>query len=216
MDFKTITPFSAFRDLLESAPINRHRRDSLANEITSPRRHYHGLYHLATMWSVHRSLVIQHQPAYGEAPEAEPTIALAILYHDIVYDPTSKTNERDSALRWLRSASAAERASFPDVERLIMATADHFGARPADDHLTEWFVGLDLCQLAVDTEQFATNTALIRLEYQHVSDEDFAAGRGGFLKGVAAVPQIYRDPLMHRMFEKRARTNIKAALEKGG
>lgn len=60
----------------------------LERRYTEPHRYYHNLDHLHAMGQ-----------AYIDAMsgDIEPTTALAILYHDAIYDPTRTDNEAQSA-----------------------------------------------------------------------------------------------------------------------
>lgn len=65
-------------------------------------RHYHTLSHLAELFSFLDS-------PYGAeiAPSRRPLVEYAIFFHDIIYDPRSRTNEEDSAKLFRQYAAEA-------------------------------------------------------------------------------------------------------------
>jgi predicted metal-dependent HD superfamily phosphohydrolase len=174
-------------------------------------RHYHGLYHIAFLYALHDDLCFQNDALFLKNRLKD--VCRAILYHDAIYDPTSKTNEYDSAQLWVAHGGS------PDdwVYSAIMATAAHLTERPVendDDRLREWFVGLDLASLAAPTEIFTLNNKLIRLEFGHISDQQWKGGRTSFIESLSG-GIIYRDPFLHGLFEDRAHANITRLLSKG-
>jgi len=216
-DLDVAEPANVIDDLLRHVPVMEAHKIALRNAMMGPTRLYHGLYHYATMWWAHHRLKARFAPPYLTR-DGDREIASAILYHDIIYDARSSRNEAASAELWRSHAAAAGAAAVIDidlVEAMILATAQHFANRPYDteaDRRREWFVGLDLVSLAAEPAQFDLNTALIRLEYAHLSNAEWAAGRGSFLRMVGQVPRIFRDPVLHDLFEAKARANIGRSL----
>ena len=58
----------------------------LTRRYTEPHRRYHDLRHIADML------------CKGEALKLSDEQVMAVWFHDAIYDPTSKTNEADSAV----------------------------------------------------------------------------------------------------------------------
>ena len=75
-------------------------------------------------------------------------------------------------------------------------------------------VDIDLASLARPAEVFDENTRLIRKEYPHVRDEEFARGRREMLARFLARPRIYYTDLFRDRYEQRARANLSRALAK--
>ena len=192
-------PYEVFEHLLRSVPVASRIKVDLRNRHLGRTRHYHGLLHLATMWQIHRHLSPFNNAEYLLGSDCR--IASAIAFHDAVYDATSKANETRSALMWEESHEGNE-SDRDWVFNAIMATQNHMAERPletAQDRLREWFVGLDLASLAAPWHDFLLNNRLIRLEYIHVSDEDWKTENGFFLRSLLDSPIIYRDSfLAHR------------------
>ncbi|MFP5433445.1 MAG: hypothetical protein ACLGIM_10070 [Alphaproteobacteria bacterium] len=222
-------PAAEIDHLFSQIPFSRTKHDEVRDRMMAEGRYYHGLYHLASMWRLHRLLKARFSPSYFQTAQQDREIACAIAYHDVILDPNSKTNEIDSARYWERDfnsesliwskdgkADDAPDISAAFVTEAIIATATHFNPDRTlvtdEDRRREWFIGLDLAALAVEARQFDINTGLIRLEYAHLTDDEWKRGRGGFIGMVAETPVIYRDAILRDLFEARARANIARVL----
>jgi len=174
--------------------------------MDQPWRHYHARWHLGRIWRLHG----EHGPrAWDE------DLALLTAYHDVVYvaDAPARRNEYRSAAAILEDA--AELGIRPvraaRLTALILATADHLGHGATVDPATEpcgaWFLDLDLEPLASAAHR--ANAALIRKEYAHLPDSEFASGRRGFLERLAAHPHLFRTETARRLgWERAARANL--------
>ena len=138
-------------------------------------------------------------------------IELAIWFHDVIYDGRRQDNEERSAeladvqLKRLEIGEALVR----EVHRLILLTRHDREPADVDGKL---MVDIDLASLARPAEVFDENTRLIRREYPHVGEEDFARGRREMLGRFLARPRIYYTDFFFDRYEKRARENLTRAL----
>ena len=66
--------------------------------------------------------------------------------------------------------------------------------------------------LALAPEDYRSNTAKVRAEYGHVSDDDFRAGRARVIESLLAAPALYRTPDGRRLWEDAARRNLSSEL----
>jgi predicted metal-dependent HD superfamily phosphohydrolase len=147
----------------------------------------------------------------------------SIVYHDVVYDAHRHDNEDKSADLWIAHRKMSDHYEVADIDDLIVEqnirdSGSHFDDRDFNvdnpEHLLrEWFLGLDLASLAAPFEIFQMNTSAIRTEYNHISDQEWKAGRGKFLEFINTKERIYKHPVMHELFEQRARDNIKMSRE---
>lgn len=199
-------------DLFTHLPLPNGARLALAVRMAEPGRHYHDAGHLALLWSRHRAYA--PSAGLGDATTAR-LMACAIAYHDAVYDPKRRDNEARSAALW-REAAGETRLPEAEIEWVagtILATADHFGHRLEPDDVARLFMlDLDLTPLGEAPEVFDHNTALLRAEYAHLDDAQWAAGRRAFLARLQAMPHLYRTPVIAEAFEAQARRNIAAAI----
>ena len=195
--------------LLAAAALSDAARHVVLRRMDEPRRHYHGLMHLATLWTRHRRF---GRGTPFAAPRASRLIACAIAFHDVIYDATRHDNEHRSALLWRRHAPAD--LSPRDVDWIagtIEATADHLAPRQARtprERLRIWMLDLDLSPLGEPSELFARNTRGLRIEYLHLPQATWQAGRTAFLRKLQAEPRLFRYRPLAAAFERQARRNI--------
>ncbi|QMV75780.1 N-methyl-D-aspartate receptor NMDAR2C subunit [Comamonas piscis] len=169
-------------------------------------RHYHGLQHIAEclQWLEQLRAQVAH-PA---------ELALALCFHDAIYDPQAKDNERRSA-DWAQAvlqAAGAKRDAVQRVHALIMATC-HFQAtqaQPAED--SDWMLDIDLAILGAAPERFAQYQAQIQAEYAWVPAADYAQRRPAVLRIFLQRPAIYHTAAMQTRLEAQARHNLQQAL----
>lgn len=168
-------------------------------------RFYHNLEHVErSLYELERSEV--------EAMD-RLLLAMAIWYHDAVYDVRAKDNELQSALlakgRLLDGGVEGERAAA--VYRLIMATCHGVPAAPpaADEAL---LLDIDLAILGQSEEIYDRYEQAIRLEYSHVELESYRKGRGKVLQSFLNRESIYLTADFRQRYEEPARQNLKRAL----
>jgi predicted metal-dependent HD superfamily phosphohydrolase len=179
--------------------------DSLLAHHREPHRHYHTAVHV--MW------VLRHvHDLLATAPEDVDADAVraAALFHDVIYEPTSSTNEHDSAtfatdaltpLGW--HTSRLER-----VAELIEATAGH----AADGPDAEVLLDADLATLGSSPAEYQAYVTGVRAEYAHVGPDAWRSGRAAVLRSFLDRPTIYATPTMRAAREPRARANLAAEL----
>lgn len=187
--------------------------DALVARYAEPHRAYHGVDHLDQI--VAGCLTLLGGPP-GAAVADHGTVVLAAFFHDAVYDPSSATNETDSAelaeqeLERL-GVRAARRA---EVARLVRATAPLAAtvAGAGDDPAANVLLDADLAVLGADAAAYARYVEQIRAEYAHLDDASWRAGRCAVLRALLARPALYRTEVF-REREQRARHNLGAELE---
>ena len=179
-----------------------HRR--LLDAWNGPQRHYHTLQHL-------RECLALFEPVKHLA-QRPAEVELALWFHDAFYEPRRHDNEERSAA-WAVEAAAAAAGVASDVgqriSRLIMLTCGH---QPPGDADGQWLVDVDLSILGADRERFDESDGQIRLEYAHVPDIDFRAGRSKVLLGFLERPRLYCTSHFHSLLETRARDNLGRSL----
>jgi predicted metal-dependent HD superfamily phosphohydrolase len=146
----------------------------------------------------------------GEADDAD-AVRLAAWYHDSVYNGLPDDEER-SAQRAEQDLSrlGVDAPLVDEVARLVRMTISHDPA--AGDHDGEVLSDADLAALAVPWEKYRDNTAAIRSEYAHVSDEAFRKGRIQVLVGLLDSPGVFRTPSGRQRWEQAAQRNLRTEL----
>ncbi len=202
--------------VLALVPVSDSAKAELRALLAGADRHYHGTGHVALLWERHL--------AYGagvvrEAPWHQ-WLACAIAYHDAIYDASRKDNEARSAALWEAAGAGLPAEGIAWVTGTILATANHLAAGPeagmGDDAWAArvWMLDLDLTPLGEAAAVFDANTAALRREFAHLSDEAWETGRGAFLRGISKAERLFRTPVLHEAFEGAARANF--ARELGG
>jgi predicted metal-dependent HD superfamily phosphohydrolase len=170
-----------------------------------PHRHYHTLTHIAQL--------LQFLEEHGGASDRD-AVSLAILFHDVMYDPASRDNEEESAeLAALRLTALGFSAPLvAKVDRYIRATRHSLPARQHDDPDLNLLLDLDLSILAASPERYRAYAQAIREEYRAVPQDVYVAGRRAVLEGFLARKQIYLTERLRALWEASARANLAAEL----
>ena len=178
--------------------------ESLQAAWAGPRRHYHDSCHLGECLAW-----LQRWAAHAERP-AE--VALALWFHDAVYDPRAADNEALSAA-WARRALAqagADGAAAERVAGLILATRHDAPAEEGRD--AALLLDIDLAILGSPPERFARYDRDVRLEYDHVPAPLYRFGRAAVLRRFLARPLLYLTAPAAALLEAPARRNLAAAI----
>lgn len=173
-----------------------------------PHRHYHTLAHIELMFGELDSIT--------DRLFAPDLVALAIFYHDIIYDPTRSDNEAQSAdLMQSELRFYLDPEQIAQVKALIMMTASHKWAAAEGIQKSDaaYFLDLDLSILGSSWDEYAQYTKAVRLEYRHVSDSDYQTGRTAVLQSLLARDRLYLSEDYHQCLESVARNNIRHELE---
>jgi predicted metal-dependent HD superfamily phosphohydrolase len=178
-------------------PLGEIQLAELRTLYSGPGRHYHTLDHLAEMFRLGRP--------HG-LTEAQ---ALAIWYHDAIYDVPGEDNEAKSAELASKRLPALgiDAETIAEVQQIILDTKHHLPTIEA----SKLVLDLDLASLAAEPEVFDLNTQLIRQEFTIVPDEDFRLGRTRFFESYLARDQLYHSGAFAH-FEAKARANLERAL----
>jgi len=173
-----------------------------------PQRAYHTLDHI-------EQLLVEFENIKHHLSEPH-IIALALYYHDVVYDPTRSDNE-------LKSAEFATDALSPylspeqcqQIYALIMMTANHQIDTLVDSDKyndAAYLLDMDLSILGAPWPTYKQYAKAIRQEYKHVADDNYRDGRTVVLQGLLAHPKLYLTDYYYNQLESQARDNIKREL----
>ena len=196
----------AWRDLGVAASEFGFRK--LVDRYDEAHRRYHTTQHLAEclgLWRTSRSLASRP----GE-------VAIALWFHDAVYDTKRQDNEERSAAL---AREAVTLAGLPSgigdrVHALIMATRHDGVATDADMQL---LVDIDLSILGADTTRFDEYERQVREEYAWVPSLMFRRTRRTILQQFLERPRIFQTPAFYETRETAARQNLKrSVMQLGG
>ena len=173
----------------------------LADSYQQPHRHYHSLQHLQEM--------AQHWARVAADPgwKDPRSTWLALLFHDVVYDPMASPGQNEA------QSAALLATLLPHTEvaqRLIQLTATH-GTAAAEtlDGDAALFLDCDLAILGAEPERFAEYERQIAAEYvPFVGAEAFQLGRAAFLQKLRDQPRLFHSALFHGRLDAAARRNL--------
>jgi predicted metal-dependent HD superfamily phosphohydrolase len=178
-------------------------RDALCQAYAEPQRHYHTQQHLRECLALFAQLEnIAERPA---------ELAMALWFHDAIYDPQAHDNEQRSA-DWAvhslpQSGVAAE--AVQRIAQLVLITQHSALPQTPDACL---LVDSDLSILAAAPARFAEYEAQIRAEYAFVPDALFRKKRQTVLQNFANRAQIYNTYYGQQHFEAAAKANLQRAI----
>ena len=176
---------------------------SLLARWAEPHRRYHTLQHLRECLELFaRDRALTEHP--GE-------VAIALWFHDAVYDTSRHDNEAASA-QWARRVlveAGAVAAVADRVHALIMATRHSEVPRTPDAKL---LVDIDLAILGAEPLRFAEYERQIRDEYGFVPEAVFRDKRAVILRGFLERPALFATPAYAERFDLPARANLARAI----
>ena len=176
----------------------------LQRRYGEPQRHYHTMQHLGECLAW-----FEREKALAERPGE---VALALWFHDAIYDVHAHDNEARSA-DWAREVLRAAGANEEAAERihaLVMATR-HDAVPEGRD--AELLIDIDLSILGAEPARFAEYERQVHAEYAFVPDDVRLPRRRAILQRFLDRPAIYATPRMHALLEARARTNLRQSID---
>lgn len=177
--------------------------ETLLRRWREPQRKYHTLQHLGECLDLfERDRALAGHP--GE-------VALALWFHDAIYDTGRHDNEAESAA-WARRVldeAGAEAAVGERVHAMIMATRHSEQPRTPDETLV---VDIDLAILGAAPARFAEYERQIRDEYGFVPEAVFREKRAAILRGFLERPALFGTAAYADRFAAAARANLARAI----
>lgn len=176
--------------------------DDVVVRYTEPHRSYHTLQHISEGY--------RWLDASRHLADYPFEVELALIYHDIVYEPWRSDNERRSAELFRVHAQTVCLASEP-TDRIctsIEATATHC-ARFGDAALLG---DIDLWVLGAPPERYTEYEQQVRQEYGYVAEELFHAGREKVLRRFLTPKTIFITAFFRQRLELWAQWNLRRTL----
>jgi len=134
-------------------------------------------------------------------------VELALWFHDVIFDGDARDNERRSARYYLDHATGATPRFQRHVCSMILAST-HSGLSSGAD--LGYMLDIDLAGFGHPWPSFRQTTDVVRAEYPHLSDAEFAASMSGFFAVLMSRPSIFRTDAFRSACETTARANIEA------
>ncbi|MDG4552507.1 MAG: hypothetical protein P9F19_00895 [Candidatus Contendobacter sp.] len=163
-----------------------------------PHRHYHTLNHIRhCLREFDRAAALMADP---------DTVEMALWFHDAIYQPGAKDNERRSAdlfRQW--SGELADPGFQQRVDDLIMATTHQ---EPPDRGDAKFLVDIDLSSFGLPWEACERDGRLIRAEFAGIADDQYYPGHLRFLRTLQDRATFFCTEFFQRRYERVARENL--------
>ena len=191
--------------MIAGTPLPSSVLHELRARYAEPQRHYHTLSHIEHLLAL--------LDEYRAMPRDRRLVALAIWFHDAIYEPKRTDNEARSAelARGVLSSLCEPAATIEAVERMVLATAGHRWTDGQAD--TAFFLDLDLSILGAEPPAYDRYVEQVRAEYCFVPGWLFRFKRGHLLRQWLARPALYFTEALRARFEAAARANIARELQ---
>ncbi|MCM8538143.1 MAG: hypothetical protein NE334_19525 [Lentisphaeraceae bacterium] len=137
---------------------------------------------------------------------------IALLFHDVIYDPVRSDNELQSAqyaVKFLESIDISTE-TISKVERLIMLTKHPSQPVSSDE---KYLIDIDLAILGSSREEYKLYTEQIRKEYSFVPMEAYKTGRKNLLSSFLQEDFIYSTEYFQVKLEEQAKVNLRKELQ---
>ena len=171
----------------------------LAQRYAEPHRCYHTLGHID-------DCLERLDRVRSLLPDAD-AVEVALWFHDAVFDADARDNERRSARYYLDHAAGATPRFQRHVCSMILAS-NHAGLLCNAD--LGYMLDIDLAGFGHPWPAFRHTTDVVRAEYTHLSDAQFATGMSSFFGILMSRPSIFRTDTFRDACESTARANIEA------
>lgn len=134
-------------------------------------------------------------------------VALALWFHDAVYDPQAKDNELKSAeLLEYYLAQDLSVDIVQKIKRWIVATQKHVSTDELD---LQFLLDIDLAILAASPARFAEYEQQIQQEYAWVDLDIYSIKRKQVLAHFYQTEPLYQTEYFQQSFERKAKSNLK-------
>eukprot|EP00002_Diphylleia_rotans_P016758 TRINITY_DN3255_c0_g1_i4.p1 TRINITY_DN3255_c0_g1~~TRINITY_DN3255_c0_g1_i4.p1 ORF type:complete len:218 (-),score=39.18 TRINITY_DN3255_c0_g1_i4:274-927(-) len=184
--------------------------ERIISAYSQPWRHYHTTTHLESLFRV----ILPFESLLSSKPE----VYTAIFFHDVVYDPKSKTNEEDSASLFNSFAheigmNSRSPKSVERINQFILATKSHNMLGCENDRDLCFFLDADVSILGSSTNEYQEYAQNIRKEYIIYEDDAYRKGRLAVLHRFLESP-LFRTPEFSQLYSKQAADNIHWEIQK--
>lgn len=166
-------------------------------------RAYHTVQHIYECLNLLESIRSELNDAHA--------VALALWFHDAIYDPKAKDNELKSAELFEQyMAQYLPVNTVQKIKRWILATQKHALTNETD---LQFLLDIDLSILAATPERFIQYEQQIQKEYAWVDPEVYLIKRKEVLVHFYQSEPLYQTTYFQKNFELNAKQNLKQILE---
>lgn len=142
------------------------------------------------------------------------TLIAAWLFHDVIYDLSSSTNEEDSA-NFFEKSNHEQKFGFDNdevlkIKNIILSTKTH----ESDDPITQILLDIDMMSLSFEWENFLIHRNKVKEEYSAIyTDEEIKNGTISFIeKTLLNKENIIKTDIFKERFNHIAISNLERYL----
>ena len=190
--------------------------DKIFQQHNEKGRFYHTSVHLKEMLEYLE--VLKQQCQVVTEDQASPMV-WATFFHDVVYDPKSSRNEKDSAIMFQQFGENVSMNSelTSVVVTMIEATEKHhvipMKDQPEMEEAQGLFLDLDMAVLGKTKAADLAYAGLIRHEYAFVEHQTYCSKRAEILQTFLHVTKsIYATEIFRTAMEAQARENLQSEI----
>ncbi len=178
---------------------------SLFKKYSETHRHYHTLEHIRACLKALDTHKHQINDSYS--------LALALWFHDVIYNPKKNNNEELSAVYacTVLIKLGVSKDVVKKVNDLILLTIHPSRPSSNDEKI---LIDIDLGILGAEQALYQSYSEWIRLEYAHVPLFLYKRGRKKLLRAFLDLDYLYHSDYYREHFENQARSNIQNELAK--
>ncbi|WP_368578321.1 metal-dependent hydrolase [Acinetobacter pittii] len=172
--------------------------DELIAAYSEKQRAYHTVQHLYECLSLYELVRSELNDPYS--------VALALWFHDVVYEPQALDNELKSAELFEQlMAQDLQLDTMQKIKHWILATQKHGSTDETDLQI---LLDIDLAILAATPERFIQYEQQIQQEYAWVEPEVYSIKRKEILAHFYQLDPLYQTNYFQQNFELRAKQNL--------
>ncbi|BCE01195.1 dephospho-CoA kinase [Marinicellulosiphila megalodicopiae] len=175
----------------------------LMNHYSESHRTYHNIGHLVELF--------EYFEQYKYKLNDPTSVAMALFFHDVIYDVSSSSNEKNSTI-YARKALKKLNVDVKIIDRveaLINMTASHDVTDNDED--SKLFLDMDMAILGVSNTQYIKYCKAVECEYlSHYSIEQFKKGRKDFLSVFKEKDRVFLTDEFENTLGENVFVNIKS------
>lgn len=204
-----------FTILSKEIKIDIDKMASIVSIYNSPDRHYHNFEHINHCLSKLKEFFLYNSSnqflklSSSDKKKLWRIVYMAILYHDIIYNPFDDLNELNSAEFFLKEKFTwLNETDINAIYDCIMLTSKHLSDFDSKDLTLYEALMLDI-DLSGFYDSFRDDSLLIRREYFFIEGKQYYTNRKKFLEKLLNKDRIYYTDYFFNKCEIKARENIK-------
>jgi predicted metal-dependent HD superfamily phosphohydrolase len=168
--------------------------EELMTVYSQPHRYYHNLKHVRQVLDCIDEVRMQAQNL--------AVLQLVAWFHDVVYNPRARNNEENSVIYTSQVLQKLKLSTdLEKVKTIILRTKTH--QYEGSDRDTQIFLDADLSILGSNLSEYQVYMAIIRCEYEWVSQQEYCRKRKMILEIFLTKKRIYKTDYFYKKLEKK-------------